>query len=177
MKREICLVTTLFTLIFATSAHAQNDDKAVMLTGMSLPAFVKAFNGHAKFDQEPLIELKSCRQAPIPNSKLRTFTCVTGFEAFVHGTVYENDTVKHVSIDAKPIDADGSHRFRRASGYLVRAVKGGSIFGVGTLVADLLSMVAKSGGKLQQSKNYGLQFSAARDPDLGWTFGAERAEQ
>lgn len=177
MTRKIFLTTALCTLLFSAPAQAQNDDKALMLADLSLPAFVKAFNGHAKFDQEPLIELKSCKQSPIPNSKHRTFTCMTGFEAFVHGAVYANGTVKHVSIDAKPTDADGLHRFRRASGYLVRAVKGGSIFGVGTLVADLFSAVAKSGGKLQQTKSYGLQFSAARDPDLGWTFGTERAGQ
>lgn len=167
----------VLTLMVSVPTYAANNDQAVMLAGMSLPAFVKEFNGHARFDQEPLIELKSCKQAPIPNSKQRTFTCMTGFEAFVHGAVYANDTIKHVSIDAKPVDADGLHRFRRASGYLVRTVKGGSIFGVGTLVSDLLSTVVKSGGKSQQTKNYGLQFSASRDPDLGWTFGAERVGQ
>lgn len=156
-------------------AGAAEDEKAVLLTGLSLPAFVKAFNAHAKGDQEPLIEVRECEQRPIPNSKKKTFACITGTNSFLHGALYENGTLQHISIDGKPQSPDAMHRYRRASGYMVRAVKGGSILGVGTVVVSLLSATAKANGKLQEIQQYGLSLSANRDDEFGWSFGAEAA--
>lgn len=160
-------------LVGAPMAQAQTDDQAVMLQGLSLPNFVRAYNGHAKFDNEPLIDFQTCGQRLIPNSKQKTFTCKLGADSIVWGTVYANDTIRQVLLDANPTDADALHRYRRATGYLVRSVKGGSILGVGTMAEDLLVKALKQTHKVNR---YGLKFMAARDEKLGWTFGAERSE-
>lgn len=161
-------------VVTMASGNVEDDvkERAIFLDGLNLPDFVKAFNGHTKFDQETLIEIKGCDQTVIPNSKKKAFTCTTGTAAFLDGVLKEDGSLQHISVTGKPVSADDLHRYRRAAGYLVRAAKGGSILGVGTVVADLLGATAKANGQPHQIKSYGLNIYASRD-QFGWSLGVE----
>lgn len=156
----------------ANNVAGEDKERAVFLDGLTLPGFVKAFNGHAKFDQEPLIEIQGCEQTGIPHSRKKAFACTTGGNTFLDGVVKEDGTLQHISVSGKPASTDDLHRYRRASGYLVRAAKGGSILGVGTVVSELLGATAQANGRPHQINAYGLNMSASRD-QFGWSFGVE----
>lgn len=173
MKKLLCLLALVIT---CSASNAQDQDKAALLSGLTLSDFVNGFNLNAKGDGEPQIDGRACEQRPIPNTKKKSFSCRVGAFSFVHGVIQDGGALQHVSIDGKPETGDDMHGYRRAAGYMVRSAKGGSILGVGTVVADLLGAAAKAKGKIQERRQYGLSLSAGRD-EFGWSFGAEPAKK
>jgi hypothetical protein len=164
--------TLVFALLSVLSANVMAQ-QAPFIIGLKLKDFVAAFNRHAKFDDERMLELRTCKESPVPSDKnLRTFLCKTDGFVFIDGVLQASGQIQDVTVNGRPQNTAELHQFRRAATYAARAVK--NLPGEGVLVGELLSPAAKSPGKAATKIDSGILFSAINDPQFGWSFSVER---
>ena len=170
MQKQVIAALVAAILPMLTTAQ-----QAPLLLGLKLKDFVATFNRHAKFDGEPTLTLQGCKESPIPTNKTRrVFQCTTAGFVHLNGITHTSGTLQDVTVGGQPGSTEEIHRFRRAAQYLARAVK--DTRGEGQMVMELLASASRAPGTVASNVDAGVRFSAHKDPDLGWSFGAERPQ-